>query len=211
MRFADLDCVTVDAYGTLLALEDPVPALEAELAGRGAARPGAEIAAAFGVEMEYYREHSLEGRDAESLEQLRRDCLGVFLAALHVELDPAELFEAFIAALRFRLERGALDALRLLRGRELALAVVSNWDCSLEQRLGEVGLLGFFDCVVGSALVGAAKPDPRLFHYALEQLEVSPARSLHIGDSDDDRLGAASAGMSFAPAPLELAVRGLSG
>ena len=210
MRLADLDCVTVDAYGTLVALEDPVPTLESGLRRHGVERSRDAVAAAFRIEMEYYRERSLEGRDSTSLERLRRDCCGVFLTSLGVELEPEELLSDFVASLRFRAEPGAIEAMRLLRSRGLALAVVSNWDCSLEQRLEETGLLGFFDCTVSSAQVGATKPDPRLFLYALELLSAAPERSLHIGDSEDDRSGAISAGMEFAWAPLQTAVKALS-
>jgi len=210
MRLADLDCVTIDAFGTLVTLEDPVPGLESGLRRLGATRSRDEVAAAFGKELEYYRERALEGRDDDSLARLRRDCCGVFLASLEVELDPEKLLPDFVASLRFRAEDGAIEALRLLQSRGLALAIVSNWDCSLEQRLEETGLLEFFDCVVSSALVGMAKPDPRIFAYALERLSAAPARSLHIGDSEDDRAGATSAGMGFAWAPLEAAVRELS-
>jgi HAD superfamily hydrolase (TIGR01509 family) len=53
------------------------------------------------------------------------------------------------------------------------------------------------------------KPDPRLFFFALEQLSADPARSLHIGDSEDDRAGAIAAGMDFAWVPLASAVKEL--
>ena len=47
MRFADLDAVTIDAFGTLAGLTDPVPALGDALRERGIARPPEAIAAAF--------------------------------------------------------------------------------------------------------------------------------------------------------------------
>jgi len=187
-----------------------MPALQRRLRRRGVTRSRDEVAGAFKTEIEYYGERAFEGRDDASLTRLRRDCCGVFLASLAAELDPEEFLPDFVASLHFRAEDGVLEALRLLRSRGLALAVVSNWDCSLAQRLEETGLLGFFDRVVSSALVGAPKPDPRIFLYALEQLSVSPARSLHIGDSEDDQAGAASAGMGFAWAPLATALKELS-
>ncbi len=210
MHFADLDCITLDAFGTLLALEDPVPSLESGLLEHGVARSREEIANAFKVEIEWYRERMLEGRDDDSLARLRRECCGVFLDSLAVELESDEFLPDFVGSLRFRAERGAIETVRLFRSRGLALAVISNWDCSLEQRLAEVGLVGFFDCVVSSASVGLAKPDPRIFHYALEHLSVAAERSLHIGDSEEDRAGAVSAGMGFAWAPLESALKELS-
>ena len=210
MRSADLDCITVDAYGTLVSLENPLPGLERGLRERGIDRSSEEVATAFRAELGYYREHSLEGRDGDSLLRLRRESCGVFLNSLDTELDPDDFLNDFVAALCFRVEEGAVDALRLAKSRGLALAVVSNWDCSLEQRLEEVGLREFFDCVVSSASVGATKPDPRVFLYALEQLSATPARALHIGDTEDDRAGAEAAGMHFSWAPLAIALGGLS-
>ncbi len=209
MPLTDLDCVTVDAYGTLLALENPVPALESGLRRHGVERSSDEIAAALKAEIDYYSEHASEGRDSDSLARLRRDSCELFLDSLAAGLDPGVFLPDFVASLRFRVEPGAIEGLRLLRGGGLALAVVSNWDCSLEQRLEEAGLRGFFDCIVSSALVGVSKPDPRLLRYALERLSVAPARALHIGDSESDREGALAAGMRFAWAPLERAVKEL--
>jgi putative hydrolase of the HAD superfamily len=210
MRFADLDCVTVDAYGTLVALEYPLPELESRLRRYGVKRSREEIATAFRTEVGHYREHSHEGRDSDSLARLRHQCCGVFLASLASGLDTGDFLPDFLASLRFRAENGAVGVLRGLRGRGLALAVVSNWDCSLERRLEEVGLRELVDCVVSSGQVGVAKPDPRIFLCALEQFSVEPSRSLHIGDSEDDRTGAIAAGMHFTWAPLETALKEFS-
>jgi HAD superfamily hydrolase (TIGR01509 family) len=86
---------------------------------------------------------------------------------------------------------------------------VSNWDCSLPERLGELELLDSFDAVVTSAEAGAAKPAPRPFWLALERLGAAPERALHIGDELADEQGAAAAGMRFAPAPLSTALAAL--
>ena len=209
MRLADLDCVTIDAYGTLFALEDPVPVLESGLRRHGVERSPDEIATALKAEIDYYSAHTSEGRDTDSLARLRRDSCALFLSSLAVEINSEEFLPDFAVSLRFRAELGAIEGLRRLRDCGLALAVVSNWDCSLEQRLEETGLLGFFDCVVSAAQVGTSKPDPRIFLYALKQLSAAPARSLHIGDSEGDRAGAAAAGMDFAWAPIERVVKEL--
>jgi HAD superfamily hydrolase (TIGR01509 family) len=204
MRFAELDAVTLDAFGTLVTLRDPVPSLREALAERGVERPPEHVAEAFAAETAYYRPRSLEGRDGESLALLRRDCAGVFLEALGAELDPAEFAGAYIRALEFELLPGVAEAVRSLRRRGLALAVVANWDSALPQHLEQLGLGDLV--VVTSAAVGAAKPDPALFLRALRALGVPPERALHVGDDEVDELGAAAAGMRFAPAPLAAAL-----
>ena len=76
MRFAELDAVTVDGYGTLLRLIDPVPALQAALREQGLERPPEEVAAAFAAEVAHYRPNAVRGRDPAGLTELRRECVG---------------------------------------------------------------------------------------------------------------------------------------
>jgi putative hydrolase of the HAD superfamily len=202
MRFAELDAVTIDGYGTLLVLDDPVPRLQAALATHGVDRDQDNVARAFTAEAGYYRPRSHLGRNRASLAALRRDCVGVFLAALGDPLRPRVFIDDFMAALVFAPVPGAIEALELLRGRGLSLAVVANWDCSLPEQLDRIGLGGFFSTVVTSASAGAVKPDPAIFRLALDRLGVVPARALHVGDESADEEGARAAGMRFAPAPL---------
>lgn len=210
MRFADLDAVTVDGFGTLLELETPVHRLGAALEARAVHRSHAEIAEAFAAEARYYRPRSHLGHDAASLGALRRDCVRVFLDELGADIPPESFADAFIASLVFYPARGAVDALEPLRAAGIRLAVVSNWDCSLPDTLERVGLARLFDTIVTSAEAGAPKPGVEPYRLALDRLAAEPARSLHIGDEDDDELGARSAGMRFAPAPIAAAVEALT-
>ncbi|MGH2997228.1 MAG: HAD-IA family hydrolase [Gaiellaceae bacterium] len=202
MRLADLDAITVDAYGTTIELVDPAPALDTALRARGVERERWLIERAFAAEMEYYVPRSHEGRDAASLERLRQECAAVFLAALGADLDAGEFAPAYVGALVFRPCDGAAEALAELTARGLALAVVSNWDCSLPDHLEAAGLRHRFAAVVTSAGAGVPKPDPRIFVSALERLGVPARRALHVGDGPADSEGAAAAGLQFAPAPL---------
>lgn len=45
-----------------------------------------------------------------------------------------------------------------------------------------VGLGSYFDSQVSAADVAAAKPDPAMFIAAMEQFEVGPEQTLHVGD-----------------------------
>jgi FMN phosphatase YigB (HAD superfamily) len=206
MRFPDLDAITVDGYGTLLELESPVPRLAAALAARSIDRSPARIAEAFEAEVRYYRPRSHLGRDARSLALLRRACVQVFLARLDAPLAPDDFVDDFVGALVFRRADGVVEALERLRTAGLAIAVVSNWDCSLSETLERIGILPYFDTVVTSAEAGAPKPHPEPYLLALERLGVEPGRALHIGDELDDQRGAQRIGMHFAPAPVSSAV-----
>jgi FMN phosphatase YigB (HAD superfamily) len=208
MRFAEVDAVTVDGYGTLLTLARPVPALRRALERRGIERAEHDVAAAFAAEAAHYRPQSHLGRDEASLAELRVDCTRVFLSALDAPLDPGDFAADFVGALAFEAVPGAAAALADLRRRGLKLAVVANWDCALPGHLARLGLDRHFAAVVTSAEAGAPKPDPAPFLLALERLGVEPSRAVHVGDEETDELGAAAAGMRFVPAPLVTAFEG---
>jgi FMN phosphatase YigB (HAD superfamily) len=212
LNAAALDAVTIDAYGTLVELDEPVRRLAAALRERGVDRPDDQVAVGLEAEIAYYAEHKLEGRDRASLRELRERCAGVFLEGAGVaEIDAASFAGPFGAGLAFRVVDGVPEALERLRSLGLALAVVSNWDAGLPEHLERVGLAHWFTEIVTSAVEGVAKPDPRIYSLALERLGVAPARALHVGDHPVyDEQAAREAGMHFAPAPLTAAVEKLT-
>jgi putative hydrolase of the HAD superfamily len=197
-----VDAVTIDAYGTLVTLRDPVPRLRRELAAEGVARTENEVRAAFAAEVAFYGERSHEGRDEATLALLRRDCTSVFLAAAQAELDPDAFVPAFLGSLVFEEVPGAGAACRSLAERGLRLAVVSNWDVGLHDHLDALGLGPLVDAVVTSAEAGAPKPAPQVFELALARLGAVAERTVHVGDAEADAEGARAAGLRFEPAPL---------
>jgi putative hydrolase of the HAD superfamily len=51
--------------------------------------------------------------------------------------------------------------------------------------------------ILVSEAVGLAKPDPRMFHLALEQLRVAPSQAVYVGDHPViDVQGASEAGLT---------------
>jgi HAD superfamily hydrolase (TIGR01509 family) len=203
---AELDAVTIDAYGTLVKLVDPVPALTAALAERDVVRDHETIVHGFRTEVAHYTKHSAEGHDEAGLAQLQRDCARIFLEAVGAELDAAEFAPAFASAMHFELLPGVMPALARVRSLGLELAVVANWDLTLRRMLDEVGLAEYFRVVVHAAVKPAADGLLR----ALAALDVSASRALHVGDDAVDELSARAAGMHFAAAPLPGAVAGLT-
>ncbi|MCB1276701.1 HAD-IA family hydrolase [Prosthecobacter sp.] len=62
------------------------------------------------------------------------------------------------------------------------LLVLSNFDRRLRDILAGHGLLSFFERVIISSEVGAAKPHPRMFQAALKAADSPPDHCLHVGD-----------------------------
>jgi putative hydrolase of the HAD superfamily len=181
--------VFLDALGTLLELEPPWVLLRSKVPD---AVPQEALIAAVRAEMDYYREHAHEGRDAESLADLRERCADLIADRIGVPITAQELVDS----VRFDPYPDAVPALEELRGRGLKLVVVSNWDCSLEQVLEGCGLSGYLDGVVSSAGAGSRKPHPGIFRAALELAGCEAPEALHVGDTpEEDGAGARAAGI----------------
>ncbi|MBA2505864.1 MAG: HAD family hydrolase [Thermoleophilaceae bacterium] len=182
----------LDALGTLVYLEPPGPRLRGLLAEQGVAVSEEQAQEAIGAEIGYYLAHHMEAGTPEGLEALRDRCAAVISDVLGRRVER----ETMLAALRFKPFDDVVPALIELRARDLKLVVVSNWDLSLPEWLAEAGLLELVDATASSAVAGAAKPDPAVFHDALAHAGVEPGEALHVGDSyGSDVVGARSAGI----------------
>lgn len=93
-------------------------------------------------------------------------------------------------------EPDVVPALAALRGRGLRLVVVSNANGRLRHLFDRVDLTKWFDHVLDSHEWGVEKPNPRLFHIALEQSRADAASTVHVGDLYHvDVMGARAAGL----------------
>ena len=181
--------VFLDALGTLVELEPPWVLLRERVPAQISDE---RLVAAVRAEMDYYKEHAHEGRDAESLADLRGRCAELLSRELGAKITVDEL----VASVRMRAYPDAEPALRALRARGLKLVVVSNWDCSLRSVLERSGLAASLDGAISSAEAGARKPDPAIFAPALELAGCGAGEALHVGDTaTEDVEGARAAGI----------------
>jgi putative hydrolase of the HAD superfamily len=116
------------------------------------------------------------------------------------ELDRDAFFEQayshFAETGVWELYPDVVDVLELL-GPRFDLAVVSNFDGRLRIILERLGVSRFFSRVFLSSELGADKPDPLIYHRALELSGVGPGETLHIGDDPvRDWKGAEEAGLA---------------
>lgn len=110
----------------------------------------------------------------------------------------AEFDARYLAGLDrdFTLFPGVSSVLSQLHAVGYRLAVVTNKPHPfVAPLLAEAGLSSLFDCVLGGDLLPQRKPDPAPLLHVCTQLQVSPARSLMIGDSRNDVLAARAAGI----------------
>ena len=86
-------------------------------------------------------------------------------------------------------------ALLQLASSLIPVALISNATDRLEADLTELGLAEFIDTLVNTSRIGVAKPDPRVYAHAAEQVGVPPERCLFIDDSAENVEAARVAGM----------------
>jgi len=171
-------------------------------------------------------EPSEEGDNARELEYRRQLLLRL---GFHSEEMLHKLRETEIAvyaepgAMRLYPEvRAVLDR---LHAEGYRLGIISNWSWNLRKRCQQVGITNDFEVILASAYAGCYKPNPTIFRLALERLQASPSRAIHVGDDyRADVLGAQGAGMDavlverdgaslrrgvIKPAPTTYVIRGL--
>lgn len=91
------------------------------------------------------------------------------------------------------------DALGALRARGWRIGIVTNGSPTQELHLRACGLDALVDGYVVSSIVGARKPDPKLFLAAAERCGAPLSRAWMVGDrADADVAGALACGISSA-------------
>jgi HAD superfamily hydrolase (TIGR01549 family) len=94
-----------------------------------------------------------------------------------------------------------LGTLAELRARGYQLGLITNRE-NLERfqaQIDELGLRPYLDLLVAAGEVGASKPSPAIFHWALQRAGVTAEQALHVGDNYwADAEGARGAGLHAA-------------
>jgi len=125
---------------------------------------------------------------ADTDESRRKPYFAAMLDHLGIEKDLAARVLQIIEAEHQRnnlwrvMLPSTVQVLRTLRERGVTLGVVSNSDGRIFSVLDRCGITHFFDFVIDSHEVGVEKPDPRIFHFALDKAQAKPEQALYVGD-----------------------------
>ncbi|MEN8150633.1 MAG: HAD-IA family hydrolase [Planctomycetota bacterium] len=200
MRRSDLpfDIIFLDAGRTLLGTVDSVGTTYSGFATRhGVHVDPVAVEQAFRAAFAAQRELSPGAQNrAWWWEIVKGTFARVGVPGEHRELFE-ELHEFYARPEGWRLFPGAVETLKGLRALGYRTGMISNWDERLPDLLEGLGLAEGLDPVVVSCEVGREKPDPRIFHRALDLAGVAPARALMVGDDEmADIEGATAVGMA---------------
>jgi len=81
--------------------------------------------------------------------------------------------------------------LESLRAQGYFLGIISNSVGTMEEQLGRLGLARHFQTIIDSAIVGVEKPNPEIFHIALERAGVEASEAVFVGDTHATDIGGA--------------------
>ena len=103
-------------------------------------------------------------------------------------------------------KKGAMEILKELKRLGIPLAIASSTrEASVRKELGAVGLLDFFDRIVGGDMIKRSKPAPDIYLAAAKALGADPKDCLVIEDSYHGVRAASAAGMKVFMVPDLLA------
>ncbi|KZN25667.1 haloacid dehalogenase [Haladaptatus sp. R4] len=105
---------------------------------------------------------------------------------------------------RVRFLPGASETLEALTG-EHALGIVTNGAPEMQRaKMAALGVERYVDTIVFAGHDAPAKPNPEPFERALSELDSTPERALHVGNSlDTDVPGAKAAGLGAVWVPAD--------
>lgn len=94
---------------------------------------------------------------------------------------------------------GAKPLLEALKRQGIMIGFISNGFARVQRgKYKSLELDNYSDVLVISEEIGCAKPDPKIFHFALDLLNTKSSETLMVGDSlSIDGVGARSVGMPF--------------
>lgn len=195
--------VLFDAAGTLVAPHEPVGETYARLAAvHGVELPAWRLEDAFRRAFGSAPPPVFTGTPREQLadrergwwrDVVRRTFRAADGTARFRDFDALfdELFATFARPDQWRAAPGAAALLGALRARGLATGVVSNFDQRLPGILAGLSLAPLLDVVALPADAGTAKPDARIFRWALARLRVAPGEAVFVGDDPEEDVAAA--------------------
>jgi len=195
--------VLFDIFGTLVVIEDMEAELDAWL------RRFYDCLKTHGLDIprESFNEWCLHhiGQeppppDKEDLTIFERRIQAVFSSA-GLRVNPTDIRQTSAMLLEVWNDYAVIDPdchpLLQELSQQYRLGVISNYDHPpyIHRVLNDLDLKKYFNTIVISGDYEFKKPDPRIFHLALEELGLKPEDAVYLGDAEEDIIGARAAGI----------------
>lgn len=207
MKDKPIEAVFFDVGGTLLYIHPSVEAVYTSVSREmGIQVEEQQIKTMMGELWDEYApvhtvKDNLRASDEKDRQKWKR-----FLKQLHKEIPELQkisfeawfeqIYQRFGSSRTFETYEETEEVLQTLREQGYQLGIVSNWDSRLIDICREKGITDHMEFVLPSAVAGYRKPSQKIFDRALEQMDISPMKIVHVGDRyDEDCVGAKNAGL----------------
>lgn len=107
--------------------------------------------------------------------------------------EATNLRRALAQRLLSRAPAATLETLAAFKASGWRIGLISNITAETQLQWPTSPLAKYYDATAFSSEVGAAKPDPAIYHAACDALGAAPADCVFIGDGNDNELVAAAA------------------
>jgi len=191
--------VFFDLYGTLYILEDPEKELEEWLdelyirMKRRGLTYGKEVVLDY---IQNHRNNTAVPRPNNGMTIFEKR-LDLYFTHFRIKIPRSELENTVESLISIwnkyaRLDPMCLRLLRQLKNTSVVTALISNYDHpqAVHKLMRETGMREYFTSVVISGDHGVNKPDPAIFHLALNNTRLKPSEMIFVGDSEEDVVGA---------------------
>jgi len=149
---------------------------------------------------DYYARYDEFAEKCDSMDELRSECFAALAAAngyeRHRGRAVADAFSEERDQTRVKLLPAVEDVLSELSN-EYQIGIVTNGaPDAQQQKINAVNLRQWVDGIIVASHEVPPKPDPEPFERAIQLLNVTPASTIHVGDSPEtDIAGATAAGL----------------
>lgn len=191
-----------DAAGTLIHLVEPVGRTYARIAkGLGETSSEEVFEESFFEAWKKMPARVLNPNTREEDDKLWwRDLVFKMLSQMEITLNQVvffdEVYRYFAKPEAWKLFEEVDIVLESLQREGFRLGVISNFDSRLFHLLDSYNVSHRMERIIVSSQVGMEKPQPEIFHYALQAFGIEAGEALHVGDhAQEDYAGARAAGL----------------
>lgn len=111
-------------------------------------------------------------------------------------------FQELVAMKGLPMKKGVREILQFLRDRKIPIGLASSTrEVTVRRQMTDLGLIDFFDQIVGGDAVEHSKPNPEIYLIACGKMGFAPADCMAVEDSPNGIRAASAAGMETVMVP----------
>lgn len=142
------------------------------------------------------------GLNKNDTRQLVMDTYGPDFPYDELSARASRRFQELVAENGLPMKKGAREILQFLRDRQVPIGLASSTrEAMVQKEMTDLGLIGFFDQIVGGDAVEHSKPNPEIYLIACGKMGYAPADCMAVEDSPNGIRAASAAGMETVMVP----------